>query len=366
MPGPWPATCAISPYKVRAGARPHPRPRRRAGRRDPRSSASATRPSWWASCSTRPSPTPSTTTTWCAERAVRLGLLRRRGPHAQALAAPGPGPGHPHPQAHLPHHRDREPPARRRARSERRGRPAPRRRPAPPPPDRGPEAAAERTARGAGAGADAGTPEEVEGAEPARRRGRRPTRRAGARRGRARPRPPTAETVARRRAPRRRGRGRRPRPTTKHGDRRAAGATSRRATDEDEERSRWARRSTPTGSAWASPPTGSRGGSATASTRDYLIEDWKIRDYLMKQLPHAAISRIEVERTRDRLRIDVHTARPGIVIGRRGAEADRLRADLAKMTRQPQDPAQHPGDQAARARRRPHRPGRRPTSSPAG
>ncbi|MFN2503730.1 MAG: 30S ribosomal protein S3 [Acidimicrobiales bacterium] len=65
---------------------------------------------------------------------------------------------------------------------------------------------------------------------------------------------------------------------------------------------------------------------------DYLIEDWNIRDYLMKQLPHAAISRIEVERTRDRLRVDVHTARPGIVIGRRGAEADRLRADLAKMT----------------------------------
>ncbi len=52
----------------------------------------------------------------------------------------------------------------------------------------------------------------------------------------------------------------------------------------------------------------------------------------MTQLPHAAISRIEVERTRDRLRIDVHTARPGIVIGRRGAEADRLRAGLAKIT----------------------------------
>ena len=52
----------------------------------------------------------------------------------------------------------------------------------------------------------------------------------------------------------------------------------------------------------------------------------------MTQLPHAAISRIEVERTRDRLRVDVHTARPGIVIGRRGAEADRLRAGLTKIT----------------------------------
>jgi small subunit ribosomal protein S3 len=65
---------------------------------------------------------------------------------------------------------------------------------------------------------------------------------------------------------------------------------------------------------------------------DYIIEDWKIRDYLMTQLPHAAISRIEIERTRDRLRVDVHTARPGIVIGRRGSEADRLRAGLTKIT----------------------------------
>jgi len=65
---------------------------------------------------------------------------------------------------------------------------------------------------------------------------------------------------------------------------------------------------------------------------DYLIEDWKIRDYLMTQVPHAAISRIEVERTRDKLRVDVHTARPGIVIGRRGAKADELRAGLTKIT----------------------------------
>ncbi len=64
----------------------------------------------------------------------------------------------------------------------------------------------------------------------------------------------------------------------------------------------------------------------------FIIEDWKIRDFLMTQLPHAAISRVEIERTRDRLRIDVHTARPGIVIGRRGAEADRLREGLTAIT----------------------------------
>src|SRR5580704_10461863 len=69
--------------------------------------------------------------------------------------------------------------------------------------------------------------------------------------------------------------------------------------------------------------------------QDYLIEDWKIRDYLMRELERAAVSRVEIERTRDRLRIDVHTARPGIVIGRRGAEADRLRTKLAEITKNP-------------------------------
>ncbi len=65
---------------------------------------------------------------------------------------------------------------------------------------------------------------------------------------------------------------------------------------------------------------------------DNVIEDHKIREYLFRELPHAAISRVEVERTRDRLRVDVHTARPGIVIGRRGSEADRLRSYLGEMT----------------------------------
>jgi small subunit ribosomal protein S3 len=66
--------------------------------------------------------------------------------------------------------------------------------------------------------------------------------------------------------------------------------------------------------------------------REFVVEDWKIRDYLMRQLEAAAVSRIEVERTRDRLRVDIHTARPGIVIGRRGAEADRLKKHLEEIT----------------------------------
>jgi small subunit ribosomal protein S3 len=63
-----------------------------------------------------------------------------------------------------------------------------------------------------------------------------------------------------------------------------------------------------------------------------VIEDWEIRDYLMSQLESAAVSRIEIERTRDRLRVDIHTARPGIVIGRRGAEADRLKKRIEEIT----------------------------------
>ena len=66
--------------------------------------------------------------------------------------------------------------------------------------------------------------------------------------------------------------------------------------------------------------------------KDYLTQDWKIRRYLMRELESAAVSRVEIERTRDRVRVDIHTARPGIVIGRRGAEAERIRADLEKLT----------------------------------
>jgi small subunit ribosomal protein S3 len=69
--------------------------------------------------------------------------------------------------------------------------------------------------------------------------------------------------------------------------------------------------------------------------KDYLTEDWKIRRALMTKLESAAVSRIEIERTRDKVRIDIHTARPGIVIGRRGAQADELRALLTEITGNP-------------------------------
>jgi small subunit ribosomal protein S3 len=64
----------------------------------------------------------------------------------------------------------------------------------------------------------------------------------------------------------------------------------------------------------------------------YVGEDVAIRKMLTKGMDRAGISRVEIERTRDRVRVDIHTARPGIVIGRRGAEAERLRGSLEKLT----------------------------------
>jgi small subunit ribosomal protein S3 len=66
--------------------------------------------------------------------------------------------------------------------------------------------------------------------------------------------------------------------------------------------------------------------------RSYVGEDVAIRKLLSKGMERAGIARVEIERTRDRVRVDIHTARPGIVIGRRGAEADRLRSELEKLT----------------------------------
>lgn len=65
---------------------------------------------------------------------------------------------------------------------------------------------------------------------------------------------------------------------------------------------------------------------------DYVTEDIRIRELLTKKLDRAGISRIELERTRDRVRVDIFAARPGLVIGRRGAEAEVLRTELEKLT----------------------------------
>ena len=66
--------------------------------------------------------------------------------------------------------------------------------------------------------------------------------------------------------------------------------------------------------------------------KDYVKEDVAIRKLMGKGMERAGISKVEIERTRDRVRVDIHTARPGIVIGRRGAEADRIRGELEKLT----------------------------------
>ena len=65
---------------------------------------------------------------------------------------------------------------------------------------------------------------------------------------------------------------------------------------------------------------------------EYVKEDVAIRKLMSKGMERAGIAKVEIERTRDRVRVDIHTARPGIVIGRRGAEADRIRGELEKLT----------------------------------
>ncbi|ADG81188.1 30S ribosomal protein S3 [Thermincola ferriacetica] len=65
---------------------------------------------------------------------------------------------------------------------------------------------------------------------------------------------------------------------------------------------------------------------------DFLLEDIKVREYVKKKLYAAGISRIEIERAANRLKLTIHTAKPGIVIGRGGSEVEALRKSLEKMT----------------------------------
>ncbi len=68
------------------------------------------------------------------------------------------------------------------------------------------------------------------------------------------------------------------------------------------------------------------------SFADNLIEDHKIREFLKKKLYHAGVSKIEIERTADRVKVIVYTAKPGVVIGKGGSEIEKLKGELAKYS----------------------------------
>ena len=71
---------------------------------------------------------------------------------------------------------------------------------------------------------------------------------------------------------------------------------------------------------------------AEADFADNLIEDHKIRTYLKKRLYSAGVSKIEIERASDRVKIIVFTAKPGVVIGKGGSEIEKVKAEVQKMT----------------------------------
>ena len=65
---------------------------------------------------------------------------------------------------------------------------------------------------------------------------------------------------------------------------------------------------------------------------DYLVEDYKIRKYLKDKLNSAGVSKIEIERASDRVRVIIHTAKPGVIIGKGGAEIEVTKNQLSKLT----------------------------------
>ncbi len=71
---------------------------------------------------------------------------------------------------------------------------------------------------------------------------------------------------------------------------------------------------------------------AEADFADNLIEDYEIRKYLKEKLYSSGVSKIEIERASDRLKVIIHTAKPGIVIGKGGAEIEKLRKEVQKFT----------------------------------
>jgi small subunit ribosomal protein S3 len=92
---------------------------------------------------------------------------------------------------------------------------------------------------------------------------------------------------------------------------------------------------------------------------DYIYEDLLIRNYLKKRLEHGGIALIEIERTAKKVTVGIHTSRPGIIIGKKGEEVERLKAELQHLTqkeiqlnikevKKPEMDAQLVGDNIAR------------------
>ena len=66
----------------------------------------------------------------------------------------------------------------------------------------------------------------------------------------------------------------------------------------------------------------------------FLHQDLEVRDVLKSRLSHAGVSKVEIERSGDQVRVIIHSARPGIIIGRKGTEVDKLKADLERRVGQ--------------------------------
>ena len=64
----------------------------------------------------------------------------------------------------------------------------------------------------------------------------------------------------------------------------------------------------------------------------FLHDDIRIRNFIKKRLQHAGIAKVEIERAANKAKINIHTARPGIVIGKKGVEIEKLKAELAKLS----------------------------------
>lgn len=71
---------------------------------------------------------------------------------------------------------------------------------------------------------------------------------------------------------------------------------------------------------------------AEADFADFLVEDYNIRTYVKKKLYSAGVSKIDIERASDRVKVIIHTAKPGVVIGKGGSEIEKLKAEVQKLT----------------------------------